>query len=183
MDDFDFYLRLVNLLAGAAAQVVIKADELTIGLHPAADLAEEGEIAVLDWAQTGGPIVAQLDDAAPLIIERCGQVRTIGAILAAVELDAPADLDLLAGIATGARCVEENTPGGPTDPLLRLGLAARAVALDALGMPGEIDDRISRRRDAGIRGLDGRDFDTYTLIAFLGLTGPDKAALEQRAAA
>lgn len=183
MDDFDFRLRLVGLLTSVAALCVVKADDLTIGLHPAADLAEEGELAVLDWDQTGGPIVAQLDDAAPLIIERCGQVRTLGAILTALENEQPTDFEALTGLAITARFEADRIPGGPADRLLRLGLAARAVALHQLGHAGDIERGGSRGRDASVLGMNPREFDHLTLIAFLGLTGPDKTALEQRAAA
>lgn len=179
MDDTDIYLGLIGLLTGVAGRIVVRADALTIGEHPDGALREAGELAVLDWDQTGGPVLADLDDAAPIMIERVGQVRTLGAILGAVELGAPdtADLDLLADVAMVARWLEERQPGGPADPLLRLGLAGRAVALDALGVTGEIHDSLAERRGTGVGALDPADLDAYTIMAMLRLTGPDKLAL------
>jgi hypothetical protein len=183
MDDCDIYLGLVAILTSVASRIVIKADELTIGGHPDAELRDAGELAVLDWDQNGGPIVAQLDDAVPLVIERVGQIRTLGAILAAVELDQPDDFEALTGLAISARFEAERLPGGPADPLLRLGLCARSVALHQLGHPGGIERGGSRGRPGAVLGMDPYEFDTLTAIALLRLTGPDKAALERRAAA
>ncbi len=181
LDTLDVYLQLVGLVTAVAGHAPIKADGLALGLHPFADLAEEGELAALDGAE----IVAQLDDAAPLVIERAGQVRTLGALLVAAETSPEESLELLAGIAVSARWIAENTPGGPADLLLRIGLAARSIALHMLGEEGSRHDKVSRARGSEGRalGLDGYTMDTLTVIAFLGLTGPDKAALERREAA
>ena len=181
MDDCS--LDLICLLNHVAERCVVKADELTIGGHPDGALRDDGQLAVLDWDQNGGPIVASGDDAAVLVIHRVGQIRTLGAIMLAVENDEPEDCGLLHDIVTGARALEENTAGGPTDPLLRLGLAARAVALDAMGMPGEWADRVAKARGTGVLGLDGYDFRDYERIGMLPLTTPDRAAMQERAAA
>lgn len=181
MDDCS--LDLICLLNYVAERCVVKADELTIGGHPDGALRDDGQLAVLDWDQNGGPIVASGDDAAVLVIHRVGQIRTLGAIMTAVENDEPGDCALLLDIAKGARCLADNTAGGPEDRLLRLGLAARAVALDAMGMPGEKSDRVARERGTGVLGLDGYDFRDYARIGMLTLTGPDHAAMQERAAA
>ena len=182
MDDCS--LDLICLLNYVAERCVVKADELTIGGHPNGALRDDGQLAVLDWDQNGGPIVASGgDDAAVLVIHRVGQIRTLGAIMLAVGNDEPEDCGLLHDIVTGARALEENTAGGPEDRLLRLGLAARAVALDAMGMPGEWADKLAKRRGTGVLGLDGYDFRDYERVAMLTLTTPDHAAMTGRVAA
>ena len=181
LDTLDVYLQLVRLVTAVAGHAPIKADALALGLHPFADLAEEGELAALE----GVEIVAQLDDAAPLLIERAGQVRTLGALLAAAEPSPEESLELLAGIAVSARWIAENTPGGPADLLLRIGLAARTIALHMLGEEGSRHDKVSRARgsEGSALGLDGYTMDTLTVIAFLGLTEGDKLHLTPAAAA
>lgn len=181
MDDCS--LDLICLLNYVAERVVIKADDLTIGGHPDGALRDDGVLAVLDWDQNGGAIAASGDEAAVLVIHRVGQIRTLGAIMTAAENDEPEDCDLLLDIAKGARCLADNTAGGPEDRLLRLGLAARAVALDAMGMPGEWADKVAKARGTGVLGLDGYDFRDYARIGMLTLTTPDRAAMTGRVAA
>lgn len=179
----DSYLNLVCLVTHVAARCCIKADALTIGGHPDAAMREDGELAVLDWDERGGSIAASGEDAAVYMIERVGQVRALGALLLAVELDAPDDCDVLSDLVTGARCLEENTAGGPADLLLRLGLCARAVALDALGMPGEIEDKVSKARGEGVLRLDSYDQSIYADVAMVTLSARDLEAMDAREAA
>lgn len=179
-DTLACYLSLVGMVTRAAGECVIKADGLAIGPHPYEDLRDEGELAVLDLDRDGSPILAHLDDAAPLIIERCGQVRTLGAILVAVEDGA---LEPLSGLAVSSIWIADHTPGGPADRLLRIGLAARQVALGMMGELGERGDKLAARRGTGVLAGDGRDFDDYSAIAFLGLTAGDKRHLEPAAVA
>lgn len=130
---------IAHIIEGIAKRCPIALDDLTLGQHPDAEKREAGELAMLDWAQPGGPVVADGELAVPSFLARVGAIRAIGAaMLAARRHDrAVEDLPLLAGVAAGAEWIAEHAKGGPVDPALRMGLAARACALDALGQDGE----------------------------------------------
>ena len=114
MDDFDFYLISQGFLTYVARRSPIAAYELTLGLHPDGELREAGEVAVLDWSQTGGPVIAEAEHAASAFLDRVGAVRSMGAALAAVERH-PADHDSdLRRLAEMAREIElAASAGGP----------------------------------------------------------------------
>ena len=129
---------LAHIIEGVAKRCPIALDELTLGQHPDAQQREAGELAMLDWGQPGGPVVADGELAVPSFLARVGAIRAIGAAMLAARCHdrAVEDLPLLAGVAAGAEYMAEQTKGGPVDSALRMGLAARACALDALGQEG-----------------------------------------------
>lgn len=174
MDDFDFYLISQGFLTYVAGRSPIAADEVTFGLHPDCEQAAAGEVAVLDWSQAGGPILAEAEYAAGAFLDRIGAVRSMGAALAAVERH-PADHDSdLRRLAEMAREIElAALTGGPLDPHLRLGLAARVAALYLMGVTGEVR---GTDRPEGYGRLDGRTQETLTLIGMMPQTDPDREA-------
>ena len=185
MDAADILDSLDTLLYSIASRCVVKIDGFTLGTHPEQGPAEAGELALLDWDQNGGPLIAETDRAIPELVERVGWARAVGAALAALEASDDAELDVLHDLITGARWIEETRPGGPADPELRLALAVRSAALAAMGNPGEKRDSLAKRRDipGDVLGLDGYEFRIYTVLAHLPLCDADRAALERHEAA
>lgn len=126
------------IIEGIAKRCPIALDELTLGQHPDAQQREAGELAMLDWAQPGGPVVADGELAVPSFLARVGAIRAIGAAMLAARRHKAAvdDLTMVPGVAAAAEWMAEQTKGGPVDAALRVGLAVRACALDALGQEG-----------------------------------------------
>lgn len=185
MDAADILDSLDTLIYSIASRCVVKIDGFTLGTHPEPEPREAGELALLDWNQTGGPLVAETDRAIPELVERVGWARAVGAALAALEDSDDSELDVLHDLITGARWIEETRPGGPADPELRLALATRCAALSAMGNPGEIADKVAKRRPVhtDVLMLDPYEFRIYTVLAHLPLCDADRAALAPAAAA
>jgi hypothetical protein len=179
MDAADILDSLDTLIYSIASRCVVHVDGFTLGTHPEPEPREAGELALLDWNQTGGPLVAETDRAIPELVDRVGWARALGAALAALEKSDDAELDVLHDLITGARWIEETRPGGPADPELRLALATRCAALSAMGNPGEITDKVAKRRPVhtDVLMLDPYEFRIYTVLAHLPLCDADRAAL------
>jgi hypothetical protein len=179
MDAADILDSLDTLIYSIASRCVVHVDGFTLGRHPEPEPREAGELALLDWNQTGGPLVAETDRAIPELVDRVGWARALGAALAALEKSDDAELDVLHDLITGARWIEETRPGGPADPELRLALATRCAALAAMGNPGEIADKVAKRRPVhtDVLMLDPYEFRIYTVLAHLPLCDADRGTL------
>lgn len=181
---------ITSMLESIAGVAVVHIDDLTLGTHPDPELRDAGELALLDWSQNGGPIVADGEDAALELIRRTSPARALGAaLLAAVNADDLGEQRLLeVSLAINAVALDGATDGGPDDRYLRLGLCARLVALGELGNYGDhvpLYDSHWRERSAPSNyqrqearlPIDGRDFLIYDAIAHLPLTTSDRAML------
>jgi hypothetical protein len=179
MDAADILDSLDTLIYSIASRCIVHVDGFTLGTHPEPEPREAGELALLDWNQTGGPLVAETDRAIPELVDRVGWARALGAALAALEKSDDAELDVLHDLITGARWIEETRPGGPADPELRLALATRCAALAAMGNPGEIADKVAKRRPVhtDVLMLDPYEFRIYTVLAHLPLCDADRGTL------
>ncbi len=179
-----------------ARLIPVAIDELTIGQHPDADKREGGELALLDWAQPGGPIIAECEGVLDALLDRVSPLRALGAAMIASDKhdDAVCDeLPLLSGLAGGAVNMADHQPGGPADLPLRVGLCARALATKALGERGhdlpelnargmEVSDRHQSDYDRPEACWPIERFGFWHLdtIAHLQLTPGDRALLETR---
>lgn len=181
MDAADILDLLDTLIYSIASRCVVHVDGFTLGTHPEPGPAEAGELAL----QVGETLVAETDRAIPELVERVGWARAVGAALAALEDSDDSELDVLHDLITGARWIEETRPGGPADPELRLALATRCAALSAMGNPGEIADKVAKRRPVhtDVLMLDPYEFRIYTVLAHLPLCDADRAALATTARA
>ena len=184
---------ITSVLYSIATRCPVAIDDFTLGLHPDADLREGGELAMLDWTKPGGAIVADCIGVLDVFLARTSPIRALGAALAAaVKRDAELadELPLLSGLAIGADNLAEHTPGGPADMPLRMGLAARALALRHLGDAGDdLPELDSRGRELRCRKqpdydrpaarwpIAGADFWYLDTIAHLTLTPADQALL------
>ena len=83
MNTDDHLLRITGIIESIAGRAVVHIDDLTYGAHPDATQREAGEMALLDWSQTGGPIVSEGDDAVLELVRRTSPARALGAALLA----------------------------------------------------------------------------------------------------
>lgn len=168
-------------------------DRLTLGQHPDATQREAGELALLDWTQPGGPIIAECEGVLEALLARVSPLRALGAALIASDKhdDAVCDeLPLLSGLAGGAVQLAEHQPGGPADLPLRVGLCARVLAMRGLGEAGddlpELNARgmeVSKRHQVDYDRTEARwpinrtAFWYLDTIAHLALTPGDRALM------
>lgn len=165
------------LTSAAGAKLVIHCGHFTLGTHPDAAKREAGELALIDWSRPGGEVVAE-DEAGRALLGQVGQARALGAVGRAL-IKTWAKLQPWIGrwrdLAREAEQVVE-LPGGPADPDLRLGLAMRAVALQHMGVRGDIPARHSPR-PTDVQGIEADAFDIAAVVAHVRLTDADRAAL------
>lgn len=131
---------------------VLHCGDLTLGAHPDQQKREAGEVALIDWSQTGGVVIAEGARAPGRLMERCGTLRTLGALgRALLKVERP-DQEWMAqfrDVAFEAQRLEDISDA-PEDGNLRLGLAMRALAHRRLGQPGpEVDVRMVRPEEVG----------------------------------
>lgn len=164
------------IISAGCAGAVLACDHFTLGAHPDAQLAENGELALVDWSQIGGEVVAVEDAPARLVAER-GEVRALGALGGALIERPVAGRWMLGWRSIALEALDlVGLPGGPEDPNLRMGLAMRAVALHRMGRPGDQ----STCRFAGDAGLaDPDDFERASMIAALQLRADERAELSK----
>lgn len=174
--EFGSEMFVVTMAVAVAEHAPVTIDGMTLGLHPDPEQREAGEVALFDRA---GALLAEGEDAGPVLVVRAGLIRSVGAILAAVEHIDPDELVTYTALAISSRWLEENAPAGaPADAPLRLGLCARAVALDALGAHGDIADTIYARRGTSARlGLHPFEHATWATIGMLELDARERAML------
>lgn len=184
---------ITSALYMIARLVPVAIDRLTLGQHPDATQREGGELALLDWAQPGGPIVAECEGVLEALLDRVSPIRALGAaFIASDKHDAAVcdELPLLSGLAGGAAHMADHQPGGPTDLPLRVGLCARALAMRALGEAGhDLPELNSRGTEIVVRHqpdydrpearwpIERSNFWHLNTIAHLELTPGDRALL------
>lgn len=182
---------VTSIVTRIADRCPISCDRLTLGAHPDARRREEGYLGLIDWALPGGHLV-DVDDDGPALefVRRVGPLRAIGAALLAADKYAPACAREaeLCRVATEADRIRREVPGGPDDPVLAMGLAARAAAIARLGARGEHVPALDwRGRECGWTNSYGRpeallaiepyDFDDLTAIALAPVQDYDRALL------
>ena len=189
MPDFDLdnlHTEARRALAGAATMVsaydkVIHCGPFTLGLHPDGAKREAGENALIDWRKVGGEVIAEDEAGSRLIYER-GELRTLGAVgRALLDVSRPMQPWMAGFRALASEAIKlEDTPGGPSDADLRLGLAMRAVALRQMGEPGTFIDYSRRQptpRPGDVGAIHPDDFERAMLVAHLQLGEDERASM------
>jgi len=170
---------LSSIVGRIADRCPISTPRYTLGSHPDAQRRLEGYLGLIDWHRPGGELVDTDEDGAALeFVRRMGPLQAIGAALLAAEkyAQACARWPELAALASAAAKICHEVPDGPDDPILAMGLAARAAATVRLGARGQHVPALDwRGRECGWTNSYGRpeavlaiepyDFDDLTAIA------------------